>query len=48
MMVTTQKRWEMYFDSASRSPKEAQEEDAHDKVVGIGILFVSQGDVLIP
>lgn len=38
----------MFFDGASRSPAGMRNEDVKDNVAGIGILFVSPNNALIP
>lgn len=48
MTVNPQKGWEMFYDGASRSPTGTRNEDVRDNVAGIGILFVSPDNALIP
>ena len=48
MQVEVQKRWEMYFDGASRSPDGKKQENPKNNKSGIGIVFVTPENGVIP
>ena len=48
MQVEIQKRWELYFDGASRSPDGKKQENLKNNKLGIGIVFVTPDNAIIP
>ncbi|XP_058221013.1 uncharacterized protein LOC131331161 [Rhododendron vialii] len=48
MQVEVQKAWEMYFDGATRSPNGQKQEDIKNNNSGIGVVFVTPNNAIIP
>ncbi|XP_058221003.1 uncharacterized protein LOC131331154 [Rhododendron vialii] len=48
MQVEVQKAWEMYFDGATRSPNGQKQEDLKNNKSGIGVVFVTPNNAIIP
>ncbi|KAG5556090.1 hypothetical protein RHGRI_006649 [Rhododendron griersonianum] len=48
MQVEVQKAWEMYFDGATRSPNGQKQENLKNNKSGIGVVFVTPNNAIIP